>query len=129
MLVPRIMRRAVGVNPFVSLLAIFAFSSLFGIAGALLAIPIAAIIQILLDRFLFNPSVADPEDSPGRDLTGRLRYQAKDLELDLQKQARIKKGGSALKIKQIDRVMDEIEVIATDLDALLSQIPTGGPHE
>jgi len=129
LLVPRIMRRAVGVNPFVSLLAIFAFSSLFGIAGALLAIPIAAIIQILLDRFLFNPSVADPEDSPGRDLTGRLRYQAKDLELDLQKQARIKKGGSALKIKQIDRVMDEIEVIATDLDALLSQIPTGGPHE
>ena len=129
LLVPRIMRRAVGVNPFVSLLAIFAFSSLFGVAGALLAIPIAAIIQILLDRFLFNPSVADPEDSPGRDLAGRLRYQAKDLELDLQKQARVKKGGSALKIKQIDRVMDEIEVIATDLDALLSQIPTGGPHE
>ena len=34
-LVPRVMRKAVGVNPFVSLLAIFAFSSFFGIAGAL----------------------------------------------------------------------------------------------
>ena len=35
LLVPRVMRKAVGVNPFVSLLAIFAFSSFFGIAGAL----------------------------------------------------------------------------------------------
>ena len=34
-LVPRVMRKAVGVNPFVSLLAIFAFSSLFGFLGAL----------------------------------------------------------------------------------------------
>jgi predicted PurR-regulated permease PerM len=42
LLVPRIMRKAVGINPFVSLLSIFAFSSLFGIAGALMAIPMAA---------------------------------------------------------------------------------------
>jgi predicted PurR-regulated permease PerM len=52
-LVPRVMRRAVGVNPFISLLAIFAFSSLFGVAGALMAIPTAAIIQLVLDRFVF----------------------------------------------------------------------------
>lgn len=43
LLVPRIMSKAVGVNPFVTLLALFAFSSLFGLAGALMAIPIAAI--------------------------------------------------------------------------------------
>jgi len=72
-LVPRIMRKAVGVNPFVSLLAIFAFSSFFGIAGALMAIPIAAIIQLLLDHFIFHPSPTEPEDSPGRDFTSRLR--------------------------------------------------------
>ncbi len=53
LLVPRVMRKAVGVNPFVSLLSIFAFSYLFGIAGALMAIPIAAIIQLILDRFVF----------------------------------------------------------------------------
>ena len=47
LLVPRVMKKAVGVNPFVSLLSIFAFSSLFGIAGALMAIPTAAIIQTL----------------------------------------------------------------------------------
>jgi predicted PurR-regulated permease PerM len=123
LLVPRVMRKAVGVNPFVSLLSIFAFSSLFGVAGALMAIPIAAIFQLLLDRFVFRPVVSEPEDSTGRDLASRVRYQARDLALDLQKQARIKKGGSATQIKQIDKVMDEIEVIATDLDELLAQIP------
>jgi len=129
LLVPRIMRKAVGVNPFVSLLAIFAFSSLFGIAGALMAIPIAAIIQLILDHFVFHPTLSEPEDSTGRDFTSRLRYEAKDLVQDLQKQARIKKGGSALKEKQIDKVMDEIEAITTDLDNLLAQIPPTGSHE
>ena len=128
-LVPRIMRKAVGVNPFVSLLAIFAFSSLFGIAGALMAIPIAAIIQLLLDHFIFHPSAPEPEDSPGRDFTSRLRYEAKDLVQDLQKQSRIKKGGAALQVRQIDKIMDEIEAMTTDLDDLLAQIPPTGSHE
>jgi hypothetical protein len=121
LLVPRVMRKAVGVNPFVTLLAIFAFSSLFGIAGALMAIPMAAIIQLLLNRFVFHPSAMEPEVSAGRDHASRLRYEAQDLIQDLRKQARLKKGGSDLRIKQIDQVMDEIETITTDLDALLAQ--------
>lgn len=128
-LVPRIMSKAVGVNPFVALLAIFAFSSLFGVAGALMAIPIAAIIQLLLERFVFRPADLVPEDSLGRDITSRLRYEAKDLAQDLQKQARVKKGGSALDVKQIDKVMDEVEALSTDLDALLSQVNLADTHE
>lgn len=120
LLVPRIMRKAVGVNPFVSLLAIFAFSSMFGIAGALMAIPMAAIIQIMLERFVFQPAELEPEDSTGRDQTSRLRYEAQDLAQALRRQARIKKGGSDLQVKTIDKVMDEIEAITTDLDVLLS---------
>jgi predicted PurR-regulated permease PerM len=128
LLVPRIMRKAVGVNPFVSLLAIFAFSSLFGVAGALMAIPIAAIIQLLLDRFVFNPATMMPEVSTGRDYASRLRYDAQDLTQDLRKQARLKKGGSDLRVKQIDHVMDEIEALTTDLDVLLANVnPPGAP--
>jgi predicted PurR-regulated permease PerM len=123
-LVPRVMRKALGVNPFVSLLAIFAFSSLFGIAGALMAIPMAAIIQLLLDRFVFRPGTMEPEVSAGRGFASRLRYEAQDLAQDLRKQARLKKGGSDLSIKQIDQVLDEIETITTDLDALLAQLQT-----
>jgi predicted PurR-regulated permease PerM len=124
LLVPRVMSKAVGVNPFVTLLSLFAFSSLFGIAGALMAIPIAAIIQLLLDRFIFHPTAMEPEVSAGRDYASRLRYDAQDLAQDLRKQARLKKGGSDLRVKQIDQVMDEIETITTDLDALLAQAST-----
>jgi len=128
LLVPRVMRKAVGINPFVSLLAIFAFGSLFGIAGALMAIPMAAMIQLLLDRFVFQPPAMEPEVSAGRDYASRLRYEAQDLAQDLRKQARLTKGGSDLRVKQIDQVMDEIETITTDLDALLEQVrPSGAP--
>jgi hypothetical protein len=126
LLVPRVMRKAVGINPFVSLLSLFAFSSLFGIAGALMAIPIAAIIQLLLDRFVFHPGMIEAEVSPGRDLASRLRYEAQDLAQDLRKQARLKKGGSDLRVKQIDQVLDEIETITTDLDSLLAQVSNSG---
>jgi predicted PurR-regulated permease PerM len=124
LLVPRVMKKAVGVNPFVTLLALFAFGSLFGIAGALMAIPMAAIIQLVLDRFVFHQAAMEPEVSAGRDFASRLRYEAQDLAQDLRKQARLKKRGSVLRVKQIDQVMDEIETITTDLDALLAQVST-----
>ncbi len=58
LLVPRVMDRAVGINPVVSILAIGAFTLLFGIPGAVLAVPMAAVIQVLLDRFIFsNPDL------------------------------------------------------------------------
>ena len=126
LLVPRVMGKAVGVNPFVTLLAIFAFSSLFGIAGALMAIPMAAIIQLLLERFVFHQTAPEPEVAIGRDYASRLRYETQDLAQDLRKQARLKKGGSTLKVKQIDQVMDEIEAITTDLDTLLAQVHISG---
>jgi hypothetical protein len=121
LLVPRVMKKAVGVNPFVTLVALFAFSSLFGIAGALMAIPLAAIIQLLLNRFIFNAAAAEMDVSTGRDHVSRLRYDAQNLAQGLRRQARLTKAGSDLRITQIDQVMDEIETITTDLDALLAK--------
>lgn len=120
-LVPRVMRHTVGVNPFVTLLSIFAFSTLFGIAGALMAIPLAAIIQLILNHFVFQPVTVELEVTEGRDYTSRLRYEAQDFIQDLRKQARRKKRGSDEKIVQIEQVMDEIETITENLDALLAQ--------
>jgi len=54
-LVPRIMGHAVGVSPLVGLFSILAFGTLFGILGAFIAIPLAAIIQVLLDSLVVNP--------------------------------------------------------------------------
>lgn len=121
LLVPRVMSKAVGVNPFVTLLSLFAFGSFFGLAGALMAIPIAAIIQLLLNHFVFQPATVEAEAPEGRDFVGRLRYETQEFTQDLRKQARVKKSGSEQSVTQIDQVMDEIETIATDLDVLLAQ--------
>ena len=48
---PRIQSRAVNVQPFVVLVAVLFGSTLFGVAGALLAIPAAASLQIALHEY------------------------------------------------------------------------------
>ncbi len=49
---PRIQSRAVDVQPFVVLVAVLFGSTLFGVIGALLAVPLAASIQILIREIL-----------------------------------------------------------------------------
>jgi predicted PurR-regulated permease PerM len=53
-LVPRIMKHSVGVNPIITLLSLIAFGSVFGFVGALLALPLAAIIQLLVSRVVLT---------------------------------------------------------------------------
>ena len=53
-LVPRIMKHSVGVNPIITLLSLIAFGSVFGFLGALLALPLAAIIQLLVSRVVLT---------------------------------------------------------------------------
>jgi len=55
-LVPRIMKSSTGVNPIIVLLSLIAFSSVFGFAGALLALPLAAIIQLFVSRVVLTAS-------------------------------------------------------------------------
>jgi predicted PurR-regulated permease PerM len=62
---PRIQERAVGVHPFVVIVSVLFGSTLFGVPGALLAVPVAASIQIaLLEwwRMRSTPIVAPAED-------------------------------------------------------------------
>jgi predicted PurR-regulated permease PerM len=118
-LVPRIMRASVGVNPIVTLLALLTFSSLLGLPGALLAIPSAAVIQLLLDRFVFSPDSNENHISDGRDYISRLRYEAQDLVLDVRKQLRRKNDPSN---ESNDQIEDSIEKIASQLDLILDQI-------
>lgn len=49
-LVPRIMNHSMGVNPVVTLLSLVTFTSVLGFAGAILALPLAALVQLALDR-------------------------------------------------------------------------------
>lgn len=125
LLVPRIMDQSVGVNAIVSILAIAAFGLLFGLGGAILAIPLAAMLQILLNRFLFTISAPDEttELNPllplnNRDQVGRLRLEAQQLAQDVRKQARTE---NALPTDNNEQLEDLIESIAVDLDSWLIQ--------
>lgn len=121
-LVPRIMDRAVGINAVVTLLAFAGFSSFLGLVGGLLAVPLAAIIQILVTRFVFTASEA-PTEITSRDRVGVLRYEAQEL-------------GETLRQRTIDtnterkesseELEDELEAIVVDLDSLLTQASQQG---
>jgi predicted PurR-regulated permease PerM len=50
-LVPRIMERQVGVSAVTIIVALLAGSALMGFAGAVLAVPTAAILQVLVQEY------------------------------------------------------------------------------
>jgi predicted PurR-regulated permease PerM len=53
LLVPRVMRQAVDVSPVVTVLAVIVGGAMLGIIGALVAIPVAAGIKLVLEQSLF----------------------------------------------------------------------------
>jgi predicted PurR-regulated permease PerM len=63
---PRIQARAVAVHPFVVLVSVLFGSTLFGVLGALIAIPVAAAIQISIrEYFAFRHTSAEDLPPPG----------------------------------------------------------------
>lgn len=57
LIVPQVMKRAVGLNPLIVILAIAIGSRLFGISGALLAVPMAVVIQIIATEIIEGEKV------------------------------------------------------------------------
>ncbi|MCG6121150.1 MAG: AI-2E family transporter [Microvirga sp.] len=61
---PKLLGRSVGVHPVWLMFALFAFGSLFGFLGLLLAVPLAAIVGVLA-RFVLGRYLASPYYSEG----------------------------------------------------------------
>jgi len=118
LLVPRIMRAAVGVNPIITLLSLATFTSLLGLPGGLIAIPLAAVVQLFWNRFVISTDQVNRSLPAGRDLNSALRYEVQDLIGDVRKQLR-KKG--ARSNEATDQIEDAIEAFAIDLDLYLDQ--------
>lgn len=77
LLVPRVMHRAVGLSPLLVIVALVAGSTLRGVLGALIAVPVVAAVQVLTRQIVLDPvidkhSVGDesPVLVPGRDEAG-----------------------------------------------------------
>lgn len=119
LLAPRIMKKTVGVNPIVTILSIIAFGSIFGFPGFLMAIPLAAVIQVIIDRMLLHPDGSILEVPAGRDRLSKLNYEAQEFVQDIRSLIRRKEAGTVS--EDIDEIEDAIELIAIDLESLLAQ--------
>ena len=92
-LVPRVMKNAVGLSPLAVVLAVIIGGALMGILGAVIAIPVAAAVQVLVSHLIaqrigdvdvVNPGMArvaasggDPNDPPPHFGGGRHRRSRK----------------------------------------------------
>ncbi len=121
-LVPRIMGRTVGVNPFLTLLALTAFGSLFGILGALLAIPLTMILQMIFDDLVFQTEQPSAPEGDERNRFSLLRYEANELIQDIRKQVRNKEEVSEA---VTDHIEDAIEAVTDDLVDILRDTEAG----
>ena len=119
LLAPRILGHSVGVNPVVTLLALVAFSSLLGFAGALLAIPLAAVVQIILNRFILSPDTLEKDMLQGRDRVSVIRVGLRELATDLRRKIKDKEDETG---EIEDQVEDLLETIALDLDLVLEKV-------
>jgi hypothetical protein len=86
--------------------------------GAILAIPLAAMLQLILDAYLLRQKDREPLPAVGRDAIGLLRYQAHELVDDVRRHLRHKPDAVEL---ENDLVEEEVESIALELDRRLSE--------
>ena len=118
-LVPRIMNNAMGVNPIIIMLSLVAFGSVFGFPGALLAIPLAALIQLIVDRI-----VRSSDEEKNRTQEDQIGVQS--LIEEQQKLLRMihaaSQNGNSFPNEISEPVQMEINSIARELDELLQQL-------
>lgn len=117
--VPRVMDKAVGVSPVVTLLALAIFSDLFGLLGALLAIPLAAGLQVLINHSLQRVSTLSDPQIGGRDKLALLRYHTQDLTNDIRLQLRNKADEPDA---DVDEIEEQLESLLVDLDSYLATV-------
>ncbi len=114
-LVPRLMGRSVGVSPITVILAVFVFTGLLGISGAFLAIPLAAIVQVLMDHLVVNAGVIGTgETEVTTNIISTMRAQIRRLRAEgLQ---RLRTGHGRINLSKGDR--DDVD---SQVDHLLSK--------
>jgi hypothetical protein len=117
-LVPRIMKHSMGVNPIIILLSLIAFGSVFGFMGALLALPLAAILQLLVSRVVLT---AAETAKRAKEKEGQVQFLIEESQELMQTIYETSNQNPAFKdLPEKDRL--EIYSLTEELNRLLQQI-------
>ncbi len=121
-LVPRLMGHSVGVSPVVVILAIFAFGSLLGIPGAFLAIPLAAILQVLMDHLVVHAGVSFAEEpsAGSTNIISSMRAQIRRLRAEGLQRLRSGHGRINLSTGDKDDVDGRVDHLLSNADQVLT---------
>ena len=118
-LLPRVMKNAMGVNPIIILLAMVAFGSVFGFVGVLVALPLAAILQFVINRIVTAPENLEGATQPREAVIQPLVYESEKLVRTLDG---ISSNGSTAFQELPERAQDEIRTIMQELHEFLLQL-------
>ena len=108
-LIPRIMHHAVGVSALVGMLAVLAFGTLYGLLGVLIAIPMTAVVQVLLDSMVIN---AEPRGEPQSLVAGpwvALRTRVRALRQQARVRLRGRQGRMGIDPETADHLGDAVD--------------------
>jgi len=118
-LLPRVMNRSMGVNPIIVLLSMVAFGSVFGVAGVLLALPLAAILQFVINRIVTSPDNLSNDVEPQEGEIQPLIYESEKLVRTLQGMS---SNGSTAFQELPETTQVEIQTIVEELHEFLTML-------
>ncbi|NTV36701.1 MAG: AI-2E family transporter [Anaerolineaceae bacterium] len=118
-LYPRLMDQTVGVNPVVSLLAFAAFGSLFGIVGAVLAIPLAVVVQLVFDLLVFKKRLTPFPINRDTNPLNKLQLENQLVMENIKSNLRANRDNLDT---TSDKVGEELELVSTNLDTYIKEM-------
>jgi hypothetical protein len=116
------MKNTLGVNPIIVLLSLIAFSSVFGFPGALLALPLAAIIQLLVSRVVLMAAESSRQAEKRAIRVQSLLDESQELMQTIYEASN--KNPAFQGLPEADRL--EIYDLAEELNQVLGQIQKEG---
>jgi hypothetical protein len=108
-LIPRIMSQATGVSALVSIFAILAFGTLYGILGVFIAIPVMAVGQVLLDRILLDTTPQPETPALQVEPLAVLRTRVKTLQQRVRARLRGRDTRMGIDPDTADHVIDAVD--------------------
>jgi predicted PurR-regulated permease PerM len=123
-LIPPLMEQSVGISSLVGLFAVLAFGALYGVLGALVAIPLTVVIQVVLDRTLINPEPVPDQNEVLDQPLSTLHTQLQELRQRLR--SRLRERESRMQAvdtpaQTADQVADSVE---QKLERAVEQVET-----